>query len=361
MTLLALPTEIIQLIGDQLDDASLNALTQAHHHMHQLLNERLYRRDVIKPHSRSLAWVTWALTRREATARKGTVLCAIEAGSHLKRVPDNFHTALAHAASQGYADIVKALLTLDGINPNFGGRFEPPLLLAAERGPNHRAIVKMLLAAVNIDPNVRDRWGNTPLHFACSWENNVPLMKRLLARKDVDPKILKGPHHPLMLTKDLVVKLFLARHVDIANHLLERKDVKLDLPDNEGRTPLFIACASGNLPMVCLLLKKGVNPNARDNGGCTPLAHVCGSDWDRVIDWDRIINVIKKVVELLLSHPDTDPCAVDKRGASALYKCSRNKSLPDDTRNAILGLLQAHPRYISTKVMLSPLPSARRI
>jgi hypothetical protein len=54
MTLLALPTDIIQLIGDQLDDAGLNALTQAHRHMHQLLMS-IYHRDVIKPHSRSLA------------------------------------------------------------------------------------------------------------------------------------------------------------------------------------------------------------------------------------------------------------------------------------------------------------------
>ena len=52
MTLLALPTEIIQLIGDRLDDAELNALAQVNRHMHKLLNDRLYYRDVIQPHSR---------------------------------------------------------------------------------------------------------------------------------------------------------------------------------------------------------------------------------------------------------------------------------------------------------------------
>jgi hypothetical protein len=31
------------------------------------------------------------------------------AGRHLKPVPDNFHTALAQAAAQGYAHIVKEL------------------------------------------------------------------------------------------------------------------------------------------------------------------------------------------------------------------------------------------------------------
>jgi ankyrin repeat protein len=407
MTLLALPTEIIQLIGDQLDDAGLNALIQAHRHMHQLLNGCLYRRDVIKPYStsRSLAWATWDSTSSEATARKDTVLCAIEAGRHLKQVPDNFHTALALAASDGYAHIVKALLTLDGINPNFGGRFAPPLILATKRGPSHCAIVKMLLAAVNIDPNVRDIFGSTPLHFACSWKDNLPLVKQLLARKDVDPNILRDLCHPLTLTQDLdIIKLFLARpDVDInfqapngntalmcairannpkryrnasddvikflldqegidvnlrnnegrtalsiaahpnllagANLLLEREDVKMDLPDNDRRTPLFIACAERNLPLVDLFLKKkGVNPNAKDIRGCTPLAHVCG------LDWDRIMN-IEEFVELLLSHPDTDPCIVDNDGASILDKSLGNKSLPDEIRNTILGLLQAHPRY----------------
>src|SRR5467141_340217 len=101
MTLLALPTEIIQFIGDRLDDAELNDLAQAHRHMHKLLNERLYRRDVIKPHSNSRS-LAWALTSMKATARKDTVLCAIEAGRHLKQVPENFHTALAKAAAQGY-------------------------------------------------------------------------------------------------------------------------------------------------------------------------------------------------------------------------------------------------------------------
>jgi hypothetical protein len=133
MTLLALPTEIIQLIGDQLDDAELNALAQANRHMHKLLNERLYRRDVIKPHNTSKS-LAWASTSMKATARKDTVLCAIKAGRHLKQVPDNFHTALAQATTRGYAHIVKALLKLDGINPNFRGKLPPPLILAVTYG-----------------------------------------------------------------------------------------------------------------------------------------------------------------------------------------------------------------------------------
>jgi len=157
---------------------------------------------------------------------------------------------------------------------------------------------KSLLDQEGIDVNLRDNKGRTALSIAA---------------------------HPNLLAS--------------ANLLLKREDVEWDLPNNDGRTPLFIACAAGNLPVVDLLLKKkGINPNAKDNWGYTPLATVCDFDW---------LNgrIIEEVVRLLLSHPDTDPCAVDNNGASILDKSSGNKSLPDDTRNTILGLLQAHPRY----------------
>jgi hypothetical protein len=49
----------------------------------------------------------------QATASNNTVPGAIEAGRHLKPVLDNFHTALAQAAIQGYAHnhMVKELYT----------------------------------------------------------------------------------------------------------------------------------------------------------------------------------------------------------------------------------------------------------
>ncbi|KAN0068595.1 Ankyrin repeat-containing domain protein [Elaphomyces granulatus] len=370
MTLLALLIEIIQLIGDRLDDAELNALTQANSHMHKLLNERLYHRDVIKPHSRSLYWATGRTPSNEATARKdneatarNTVLCAIEAGRHLKQVLDNFHTALAQAAARGYAHIVEA-------------RWHQPKLLCLAVVYGNRAIVKMLLAAVNIDPNVRDHQSLTPLQGAChSYPLGSPpdpdIVKLFLAHPDVDINLqAPGGDTALMYavrslgyynTKYINIIKFLLDQKDIdvnlrdnkgrtalsiaalpnflagANLLLKREDVKVDLPDNDRQTPLFIACAIGNHLVVDLLLKqKGVNPNAKDNRGCTPLANVCGLDWP---------NRIEEVVKLLLSHPDTDPCAVDNDGASILDKSSGNKSLPDYTRNTILGLLQAHPKY----------------
>jgi len=242
MTLLALPTEMVQLIGDQLDDAGLNALAQANRHMHKLLNGRLYHRDVIKPHSTSRS-LAWASTSMKATARKDTVMCAIEASRHLKQVPDNFQTALAQAAERGYAHIVEALLTLDGINPNFWGELEPPLILAVVYG--HRAIVTMLLAAVNIDPNVRDQWSPTPLQSAC---DSYPLIsppdsdvvKLFLAHPDVDINF-QAPRGGTALM--YAVRALRDRNAndDIIKSLLDQEGIDVNLRDNKGRTALSIA------------------------------------------------------------------------------------------------------------------------
>ncbi len=45
----------------------------------------------------------------------------------------------------------------------------------------------------------------------------------------------------------------------------------VDIPDNEGRTPLHIACALGQTWIVDQLLKAGANINARDHAGNTPV------------------------------------------------------------------------------------------
>jgi len=56
-----------------------------------------------------------------------TVLCAIKAGRHLKQVPDNFHTALEHAAARGYATSSKRSWHSMASTQTFGVNWNPPL------------------------------------------------------------------------------------------------------------------------------------------------------------------------------------------------------------------------------------------
>src|SRR5467141_2807062 len=103
-----LSNELICTIVDHLDDAWANTLARTHSQLYKLLNERLYLRDVIKPHSRSLAWAV------DICVSKNIVQLAMDAGRYLKPKPENLHEnlhiALGSAAAQGYAHLVEKLL-----------------------------------------------------------------------------------------------------------------------------------------------------------------------------------------------------------------------------------------------------------
>jgi ankyrin repeat protein len=59
-------------------------------------------------------------------------------------------------------------------------------------------------------------------------------------------------------------------HLDVLACLLER-GADTNKADNEGRTPLLVAAAMGQLAVVSCLLKVGADVDKRDNEGRTPL------------------------------------------------------------------------------------------
>jgi Ankyrin repeats (3 copies) len=223
MALHDMPTEIILMIADQLDDAGINALARTNSQMYSLLNKFLYRRDVTGELWRLPASLTWVLeTGAKADIYTNTVEWAVYACRNFNPIPENLHGALQEAAKRGCAHLVERLLKVDGINPNYEGPTStPPLVLAALNGhsavvelllatvnidPNirepypyadkatplhcacrsgHSAVVELLLDAVNIDPNIRDLWKATPLHYACRYCHSA-VVKQLLARDDID-------------------------------------------------------------------------------------------------------------------------------------------------------------------------------
>jgi ankyrin repeat protein len=257
MPLSDLSNELIFTIVDHLDDAGANTLARTHSQLYKLLNEHLYLRDVIKPHSRSLAWAVDICV--EAATSKNIVQLAIDAGRYLKPKPENLHVALGSAAAQGYAHLVEKLLEIDGIDPNFGGHSQkPPLALAAKNG--HSAVVELLLAAVNIDADIiTDQNDITPLCYAacaqpyypavgrniqtsCTRFNlayasrcqdgHISIVKQLLAQEDVDPNFQSS--------KDGSTALMLAsKHPDIIKLLLDHKGIDVNRQDHLNVVPLF--------------------------------------------------------------------------------------------------------------------------
>jgi ankyrin repeat protein len=364
MPLSDLPKEIILDIADQLDDAGMNALAHTNSGIYQFLSKYLYRRDVTRPRGRSLTWaIVYGL---EATLQR-----AVDAGKHLDPILESFHIALQDSAARGDANLVAALLNLDGINPNFdGGGRSPPLVPAARRG--HSAVVELLLAVSNIDPNVRGRHDATPLSCACRG-GHVSVVRQLLAREDIDPNavVCEGMKTPLLEAVEsgniVIVNLLLSKDgidvnlrpefnniaplmmaiqlgsIEVVESLLARDDLDLNIVDDDGYHVLLnVMKARLGLDKVKLLLDRNVDPDLVGAHGTTAFMIACSLDdkqdldlieflLDQGIDGNRqdafgrtafhhaVISGCSKVVEFLLDRDDIDPNIPDTHGETPLF------------------------------------------
>ena len=95
-------------------------------------------------------------------------------------------------------------------------------------------------------------------------------------RDAVDP-INKPKIYPLLAMGDTDSK------VAVVTELLGR-GVEPDVPDGDGRTPLFHAAVRGNILTVQALLSAGANPNSTDGQGRTPLHHAATNGCYRIVE-----------------------------------------------------------------------------
>ncbi|KAN0074390.1 Ankyrin repeat-containing domain protein [Elaphomyces granulatus] len=289
MSLSDLPTELLLEITTHLDVAGMNALACTNGDVHNLLNNSLYCRDLTQPQSSSLTWGA-------ENGVEGTIQKAVDAAAQkFNPIPESFHIALQIAAKRGRVPIVKLLLDVHGIDPNFeGGSLKAaPLLLAAQEGQG--VIVELLLAIVNINPDVRDgdhKHGYTPLIYACR-ERHVSIVQQLLARNDVDVNARGriglgiGRCTPLIMACQM-------GHVEIINLLLAKDGIDINLV--HGTAPLIAAAGRGLVEVVGSFLARdnNLNPNIIDEDGNYALG--CAASRGHI-----------DVMKLLLHRPDVDP------------------------------------------------------
>jgi len=161
-----------------------------------------------------------------------------------------------------------------------------------------------LLVAVT-DVNVRTEFGFTPLHYSAKYlprifnENEAADVKT--ASIEVTKKSSSSQAVSLLLQygadvnaqdNDGLTPLAIAcqrGNYFAVEYLLQARTINIDLEDNQQSTALHEACENGTEKIVKLLLKSGANISVVDSDGVTPLHIACREG-------------CSDVVKLLLSH-----------------------------------------------------------
>ena len=128
--------------------------------------------------------------------------------------------------------------------------------------------------------NRKNEAGLSPLIVAC--ERNLPAIAELLLKHGADLTIkdAKG-RNPLSVASfcgcDDVVK-FLLDKTDASTLLIDTKD-------SNGCTPLWLACRTGNLSMVKVLIDAGADTTVANNEGLTPQEVASKFKKDKVVEY----------------------------------------------------------------------------
>lgn len=128
-------------------------------------------------------------------------------------------------------------------------------------------VINKLLSMENdeINFNAQDYYGTTPLHLAVG-EKQIDVTKLLLRRNGIDVNLadLFGNTALHFAVKDY-------KNDDIVDALLSIENIKVNLVNKKGETPLNLAVRLGSVPMVRKLIRKEADVNIVDMKGNTPL------------------------------------------------------------------------------------------
>jgi len=152
-------------------------------------------------------------------------------------------------------------------------------------------LVLLALYATNINGQEGSSTGGSSIP-----EDGVP--SRLLEGvinfnyEEVDAALKAGESINLVNVNDWSAARFAvaASDLDMLNHLIDN-EIDLNIPDNQGETPLMIAAAQCDKDMVELLLRHNANPLAEDVNGTTA--------------YDYAFNAGRKFLALLIAEQST--------------------------------------------------------
>ena len=149
-------------------------------------------------------------------------------------------------AASGQTDLVDIICSPCCFTDDVSERGLTSLHVACIKG--HIDIVMMLVHQYGADISAQDIHGRTALHMAC-WYGHTELVEKLVNSFHMDPMLLDNNgciclHHAAHGGKESIVKL-----------LITRCKCPVDYRNNDGQTPLHLACAVGdrNVSVVRML------------------------------------------------------------------------------------------------------------
>ncbi|KAM5458143.1 hypothetical protein MaudCBS49596_000054 [Microsporum audouinii] len=176
-------------------------------------------------------------------------------------------SALAWAARKGSTSIVKLLADTKKVDLDSKDNDGlSALTWAAIEGST--SIVKLLADTKKVDLNSKDTNGSTPLYWAAG-ARKFEVAELLIKEYGVDINAGGINGNPLIQAAEKC-------NIPILRLLLSRKEIMVDVSDDEGTTALLIAVARTNLSpdaieVTRMLLEKGANVNAKTKRGWTSL------------------------------------------------------------------------------------------
>lgn len=212
------------------------------------------------------------------------------------------------------------------------------LIIASEFGLV-KVVTKLLELGVN--PNIRNLQGNTALICAAT-KGHEAVVKVLLAREDVKLAI-NNNGDDASKGHTILTHAVYHKHEGVVKTLLAA-GVNPDAKNTNGNSPLILAISGGDIAIVTALLEANANPNAQDHLGNPALLCAAANGYDEIVrellarEVDPNVQNIDgetslmwaasrgqlAVVELLLAQEKTNPYLKNNRGKTALMMAQFN-------------------------------------
>ena len=307
-----LPNEAIYLIIEHIErERDISSLCRTSRDVYRVADPWFYRLHVRRFDGWALFWA--AEYDRVDTAKK-LIAAGADAGTGFPLWgPDCPIALIAVAARFGSSQMTRFLFTFETVDPNEMGCYGIPPVVCAAR---HEDVVKLYMENPRVDINkemVNQAYGlrENVLLVAVS-AGRAEVVQLLLRDGRIDPSA--SDHNKRAAVTEAVMEN-LDTNVAVLRLLLADKRVNVNHVDSTGRTPLHTAAEKGHVRHVGALLEAGAEVNARGPGGSTPL-HLCDP-----------YPTSRGVLNLLLTAPGINPNAADDEGETPLMKAAHDNSM----------------------------------